>query len=237
MLETDASSTPQDGSPPADPAALWIKSAEMQRIMRETLKPWIVGHGFKVTREGLYGWARPLADRYLILWIQSNRYNDPLSGGSFTLEFQLSKERAAGVGDIGFARQRVGFLMDPIDLPHYVELRMRVLREIPLPTRGQRWFAGGSWWTPKAVDATLSSMEMDLTRTIKFPDDVWFPFYTAEHVQAWAMFLALRMHPLVRAFLELKIAGQVIPRDPTWLPSLEEGRRVFATPPHGSHAS
>jgi hypothetical protein len=227
LTASEEPTPPDDGRPAVDPAARWIKSAEMHKIMRRHLKSFVSQYGFKVSREGIYGWARQFADRHLVFWVQANKYNDPLGGGSFTMEFQFSEHKGAAVGASFGERARIGSIMDPADLPHYAEIRLRVLNEIPVPVAGQRCFAGGRWWSTESVRFALDLRDGELRTQVKIPDDIWFPFFTADHVEAWGGFLAPRMPSLARAFIEKRIAASALPTDSTCAGAIEEARMHF----------
>jgi hypothetical protein len=226
---------PDDGRPAVDPAARWIKSAEMHKILRRHLKPFVTQYGFKVSREGLTGWARPLADRHVVFWIQANPYNDPILGGSFTMEFQLSPRPAAAVGSQGVWRQRIGYLMEQTDINILTELRRIVFQDIPTPPPGQPWFAGGKWRCVEVVDIDRRLLESARVEQVRIPSDVWFPFFNPDHVEAWGQFLTPRLPVLMRAFLESEVAKEALVKDPSIVSAIEEGRRLFpGAPPSAS---
>lgn len=151
-----------------------MKASEVYKEIRTAIEPWCKENGLNRLRQSIKAWHKPLGDRTLILWFETNKYGWSESlGSSFYVEFQLAKTEDIGAFGKGTFRKRLSYFFSDEERPHLWQVRNNVVAKLPLINEDNELY---------------SLKELDMANEIRDFDmkgDFWFRYYDAEDVRAW----------------------------------------------------
>lgn len=109
-----------------------MKAAELYQLLAVTLRPSLVGRGFKKLRGSRLAFQRVVRDTYQTVWFRSDKYGwDPHAGSRFFVSFTVSESATYDSG----ARHDEGlfFFLTDAELAGAHDFRNSVVAGIPRP--------------------------------------------------------------------------------------------------------
>jgi hypothetical protein len=163
-----------------------MRSTQVYRVLRQEVGPWARGQGFK-RADSLLSWHRPHGDRHLVFWFQVWLDGfDQYAGSKFTLEFQLGAQLV--VASYPATRARLSHLLGESDLSELRQIQNRVIGSLSRPSEDylaqQESDLVREWYLGKFEPVTAPYTPAD---------DVWFRYYSEQHVREWGRFILQRL--------------------------------------------
>ncbi len=167
-----------------------IKSTEVYRILRRTMKRWAETSGFQPHKNGAL-WSKDLGPRgTLFFWFQCNKFGWQPYGGEFTLEFELSNRGAPHGPDMN-SRERFSWLLEPKrDFGVLLAQQNAVIRKLPPPGPDPIGI-GDEQWAENFQPISCVNQNF------------WMRYYERVDIELWwTEFLCPRFERMMERFLE-----------------------------------
>jgi hypothetical protein len=166
-----------------------VTASEVYKIIRSVAGPWFKENGYKVAK-GYLTYQKRAGERYFVVRFQCHHQGwEKHKGSKFTVFAELADKPDIEAMNRGRVTQRLGF-----EQLEFIRARQnRILAAIPRPPAEyvQSMIAGfeRAFRDPKPyIDAYLAEWK-PVSKPYKATDDIWFRYFTAEDVRAWAMLL------------------------------------------------
>lgn len=168
-----------------------MKSPEVYSQLKSELAPWFKSAGFRRVK-GLLGWSRPCGDAHTVAWCQISQDGwDSSAGSKFVVEFQRSVEPV--IGKDPAIRKRIASFLTPEEREDVRSIQNAVIGELrhPQPSHPTLHISPQvtEWYLKKFKSVTTPYSDLD---------DIWFRYYSPQHVIQWARFITSKLPRCIR---------------------------------------
>jgi hypothetical protein len=165
-----------------------MKATEVYSIVKADLGPWFKAAGFRIAKNQVLGFSRPLSSGRLVAWFQTDRFGwDAYQGGAFRLLTATFPEDTA-MRDYEEAFQY--FLTDE-ELDQARLVQDEVIASLPVPSESYFTVVAGQFRREQAeqIVATLRQNFQPVALPYRWNVDFFLRYHRGEHVRRWCNFL------------------------------------------------
>ncbi len=175
---------------------------DVHASLRAALSDPLAAMGFVPLKGSSFSVSRILQRSHLTISAQCDRYGfDALWGSSFTLEFQLSSERAAHTAS-PLDRERLSHLLTYDELEHLRTKNNLVIESLPGHLAG----AAVSVADSDGFEATVVGYRPAIV-SYTAGTDVWMHYFSIAHVHEWCIWLSKSLPSCIERLLQRRVAA------------------------------